>query len=464
MAHKMGLLTANITTSTTEVDNVITYDGNSWNGTTWTSSTSTKLYYLPSRTFSSGSRTPYISSNTLYYIGKPSDTTIGFVASAIETGTLYYAWTLTNVTTPSNTTIASAGQYKPMTIPAYSGRLFRQKIWNFSYAGSGKTWNAPHAGTYTMECWGAQGSQLSGTYSGWNSYSLTYTGGKGGYTKGDLSLAQNKSLYIYVGNNSLVGPTTNYGNSANQPCGFSFNGGGYISCTYGTKCGGGATDIRVKSGNWNDFTSQKSRIMVAAGGGSAGDRGNGYGGGSGGYAGGLTGQDSQIDSRSRDVSSLSWYAWIGTGGSQTGTRAGITWDAKDGKKPSWGSSIEAMVGVFGSGMYGQDGEGGGGWYGGCAAGHASGAGGSSYISGFTGCRAIKQSATVNTGGEAYHESGSVATIDGQSYTFSNPEIWDGNGYKWNSSAATSTRGFKSPSGSAENGHTGNGYARITYTN
>ena len=49
-----------------------------------------------------------------------------------------------------------------------------------------------------------------------------------------------------------------------------FNGGGGYSSGYTdfNNCtGGGATDIRLASGNWNDFNSLKSRIMVAAGGG-----------------------------------------------------------------------------------------------------------------------------------------------------------------------------------------------------
>lgn len=300
-----------------------------------------------------------------------------------------------------------------------------------------------------MECWGAQGSALSGSYNGWSSYSTTFVGGKGGYVKGTISLPKNKNLYVYVGNNSIVGSTTGYSGSSTNKVGFSFNGGAYWTGSYGTKCGGGATDIRIKNGSWNDFTSLKSRIIVAAGGGSAGDRGEGYGGGSGGYGGGLVGQDGQVDSRSHTDNTLSWYSWIGTGGAQTGTRDGITWIAKNDVKPSWGASIEAMVGVFGCGQYGQDGEGGGGWYGGSASGHASGAGGSSYISGYSGCRAIKQSATVNTGGESNHESGSIATIDGVPYEFSDMTLCAGN------------ETFKSPSGSNETGHSGDGCARIT---
>ena len=306
---------------------------------------------------------------------------------------------------------------------------------------------APVTGSYTLECWGAQGTPLSGSYAGWSVYTQTYTGGKGGYTKGDISLAASKSLYIFVGNNSLVTSTIT---DAIGTRGHSFNGGSYCTNSYGTKCGGGATDVRVLSGTWDNFDSLKTRIMVAGGGGSAGDRGDGYGGGPGGYAGGLTGQDGQVDYRGRYIAN--WYSWIGTGGSQTGTRAGMLWISYNNLEPGWGTDTNIMLGLFGIGANGQDGNGGGGWYGGCGGGHASGAGGSSYISGYSGCRAIKQSSVTNAGGEANHESGSVAIINGVSYTFSNMQMSDGN------------TSFVSPSGGIETGHSGNGYARITYVN
>ena len=298
------------------------------------------------------------------------------------------------------------------------------------------TFTAPYAGSYTMECWGAQGSKLSGTNSSHTSVTTSLVGGKGGYTKGTINLSASKSLYIYVGSSSRNG-STNY----------SFNGGAYESNGCGTKCGGGATDIRVKNGSWDNFTSLKSRIMVAAGGGSVGDRGEGFGGGNGGYGGGLTGQRGQIDSRTR--TNANWYQWFGPAGGQTGADGAVTWASVSGTKPGWGADVNLMIGSFGKGASAQDGEGGGGWYGGGGSGHAGGAGGSSYISGHSGCRAIKQSATVSTGGTSYHESGSVATIDNVSYTFTSTSMIAGNGTQ------------AKPGGGMETGHSGNGYARIT---
>ena len=304
--------------------------------------------------------------------------------------------------TEATITATATGNYSGST--SYKIRA-KSKVVEFTYKGYNESITLG-AGRYQMECYGAQGSGVSG-YSGHSTYTKSLVGGKGGYTVGTISFSSSKTLYIYVGGNTRIG-STNY----------SFNGGGY-GTAFGTKCGGGATDIRVKDGNWDNFTSLKSRIMVAAGGGSAGDRGDGYGGGSGGYGGGLTGQRSPVDSRTR--TNASWYQWFGPGGGQTGPDGAMTWQSINNQKPGWGSDVNVYLGKFGYAGLGQDGEGGGGWYGGAGGGHCGGAGGSSYISGHDGCRAIKQSATT-AGSATYHESGSVATIDGVSYTFTSTSM------------------------------------------
>ena len=114
---------------------------------------------------------------------------------------------------------------------------------DFFYSGTEQTTTlAP--GTYKFECWGAQG--------GGNT-----TGGYGAYTSGIMNLAQNSKFYVYVGNKP--DRTEN-----------SFNGGGQTNNThYPTDDGGGATDIRLVNGNWDNFNSLKSRIMVAGAGGGA---------------------------------------------------------------------------------------------------------------------------------------------------------------------------------------------------
>lgn len=127
---------------------------------------------------------------------------------------------------------------------------FKKKFYEyFSYTGNYQTYIAPETGNYTIECLGASGYNNSG---------------KGAYTSGVLSLEKNQQIYIYVG-------------EGNKSSGTTYNGGG--SGCYGS--GGGATDIRLQNGLWDDFDSLKSRIMVAAGGGGQGGQSSTYKGGDG---------------------------------------------------------------------------------------------------------------------------------------------------------------------------------------
>ena len=66
-------------------------------------------------------------------------------------------------------------------------------------------------GTYRIQCWGAQGGG-----------SGSYPGGRGAYTKGDLTLTQDENLYVCVGQNGSANgiifnngsERTNVGNAA----------------------------------------------------------------------------------------------------------------------------------------------------------------------------------------------------------------------------------------------------------
>ena len=101
----------------------------------------------------------------------------------------------------------------------------------------GREYIAPEDGWYKIELWGAAGYGTSG--------------GKGSYVSGIIFLEKNDHLYFYVGEQG-------------KSSGKAFNSG--------TAKSGGATDVRLISGDWNDGTSLGSRIMVAGGG---GDTGNG---------------------------------------------------------------------------------------------------------------------------------------------------------------------------------------------
>ena len=180
-----------------------------------------------------------------------------------------------------------------------------------------------------------------------------------------------------------------------------FNGGGRKSSYPG---GGGATDIRINS------DSLYARVIVAGGGGSDGASNK-----AGGYAGGLTGQ-SRTDN----------YGSGGNGGTQT---SGGTYRATFGQG---GSSS------FSSGGY--PGAGGGGWYGGGGANpdgggddDRGGGGGSSYV--------YTEESAAN-----YPE----GCLLNSNYYLTNTELLSGN------------QTFRGPNGTQELGHSGDGYAKITY--
>ena len=174
--------------------------------------------------------------------------------------------------------------------------------------------------------------------------------------------------------------------------------------------GGGATDVRLTGGNWNDFNGLKSRIMVAAGGGGAYyDDGEGYGSTNGGAAGGLTGSKG-------DMTSTEWDA--GTGGTQTAGGYAICSNSYYCKADTgWGLAYGTPAGYGGFGYGGVSltnvGAGGGsGYYGGGGATHltSGGGGGSSFISGYSGCNAIASNSTSNNiihTGQPNHYSGYV---------------------------------------------------------
>ena len=120
----------------------------------------------------------------------------------------------------------------------------------YNYTGDVQYFVAPYTGTYTLQVWGAQGGTIS--HSGDGYAYATGTGGNGGFSQGDIYLAQGEILYIYVG-------------GAGSDISGGYNGGGYASGWSATdQCmagGGGATDIRRYG------TAYENRIIIAGGGG-----------------------------------------------------------------------------------------------------------------------------------------------------------------------------------------------------
>ena len=313
---------------------------------------------------------------------------------------------------------------------------------NFDYTGDSQTFTTKYDGSYKVELWGAQGGSMTGTgyrSDGSSRGELTYTGGKGAYTNGAINFIKGTNIYLYIGGK---GPDNISLNSCTGGDTGGYNGGGTLlsgQCKFGSP-GGGATDIRVANGVWNNFNSLKSRIMVAAGGGGANFRNQGYGegnGGDGGTLNGIDGEESLMDGSYHRQDYASGYA-IGTGGTQVscGNIKRIKVD---------GTILITKSGYFGfaaSATY-QTGAGSG-YYSGGGAAHGGAGGGSSFISGYDGCDAIAENSTedniVHTG-QSVHYSG---------YKFNNAVMYAGN-EEMPTHDGTSTM----------IGNSGNGYAKIS---
>ncbi|MBQ6449440.1 hypothetical protein IJJ08_00860 [bacterium] len=308
----------------------------------------------------------------------------------------------------------------------------------FDYTGDYQTFTAPETGMYVAELWGAQGTA-----------SKSWVGGNGAYTRGNIDLDSGATAYIYVGGkaktdgyNGAVGGGTNGSNGAG---------------------GGGASDIRFFTATnpsdellaWNDELGLNARHMVAGGGGGPTSRGGGYGDGNGGNAGGL---------QSYTVNPINVDSSVSGGGSSTpatqtaGATVHVNW-----------MDINS-VGLFGRSNEGYACSGGGGYYAGAGRLHVPCPGGSSFISGHTGCVAIAEGSTTNPravkiSGCTTGATNNACSIHYSGKYFTHTVMIDGAGYSW-----TNTKGDLTPMpdptsvGSyydAGVGHTGNGAARIT---
>lgn len=239
-----------------------------------------------------------------------------------------------------------------------------------------------------------------GTYSG-------YIGGYGGYSKGTITLTEATTVYISVGG---------AGSSSSTAAGF--NGGGTgISSGRG---GGGATDVRIGQ------NSLYSRVIVAGGGGGAGVTSanvNPCGCGGGEYGG---------DGYYNDTTGSYTIGPNRCGGSASQTAGGKTWS----------TSTQATFGQGGNASGYSCGGGGGGWYG----------GGGAYDSD------SDSDGRWGGGGSGYVYTSSTAK------NYPNGCLLNSTHYLTNAQTIAGNTSFTSPTGSAETGHTGNGFCRITNLN
>ncbi|HCQ5967430.1 hypothetical protein LW316_10495 [Clostridioides difficile] len=210
--------------------------------------------------------------------------------------------------------------------------------WNFDYTSTEQSVTLK-PGKYKLECWGAGANTIKkNDYDIYPSY--------GGYSCGELILKKETILYIYVGQ---------YGNGANDAK-FIFNGGGKGL----TGRGGGATDIRLIGGEWDNERGLLSRIIVAGGAGF----GSGYS-YSGSHGGGLKGNNGGGFNNSYTVGATQFDGGRGNGGNK---------DYLDGFFGKGGSTSTDISNVAQCG-------GGGGWFGGAGSSTSSisGGGGSGYV-------------------------------------------------------------------------------------
>ena len=373
----------------------------------------------------SNSTNSYKKSTGIYLlVGKPS-TTVTFTGNSSEK----YTWNATYIFSKNT------GEIKTVT----PSREYDNAGWGFDYTGAVQTFTAPTTGTYKLECWGASGSD--------DPYGKGAIPGKGGYVAGCITFSSNTSLYIYVG-----GKGTSLYNHDSMTNSGGWNGGGFATANSSITVGGGgggSTDIRIikhsDSTGWSGTASLRSRIIVAGGGGGCqcpkDTKENG------GNAGGLVGDAAPYSSDFPEDNNT------GTGGSQTsgGTPAYFVTNEDHAYIDQISRGVVDPYGHFGYASQVKpteytwwSGGCGSGWYGGSNAHGHGGSGGSSFISGMTGCVAItadgKQTSGVST-----------MTINGKTYSFTSP-VMKGGGEsmpKHDGTSATMT------------GNYGNGYAIIT---
>ena len=119
----------------------------------------------------------------------------------------------------------------------------------YNYKGSVETFTASADETYTLKCWGAQGSNF-------DNGKVSFEGGKGGYATGEYKMNKGTNIYICVGG---------YGNGYNNRIpGFGNPG----------PAGGGATSITTTNkGELSNFNLFRDDVLLVAGGGGAQDAG-----------------------------------------------------------------------------------------------------------------------------------------------------------------------------------------------
>lgn len=137
-------------------------------------------------------------------------------------------------------------------------------IRDFGYTGGKQEILLPK-GQYKLQCWGAQGGSVSGSY--------TATGSKGGYSEGILTLTKATKVYVFVGGQGSSAATSTTGGMQNG--GFNGGGGAPRICQYNSgdhngisypRPGGGATDISLADSDvaYSNYRTDRSEASLLA--------------------------------------------------------------------------------------------------------------------------------------------------------------------------------------------------------
>ena len=290
----------------------------------------------------------YHSAQSAYYaILKPSITTPFYSKDGIANG-----WGNRFTSNRINANL-TANNYSSYT--AYSDSTFIFLAAAYNYVGKVEEFMAPKTFLYKLNAWGASGG---------NAYRSTVNvecgyGGKGGMTKAIKKIATGYRFYVCVGGAGSAGHGIAGKRTVIQG---GYNGGGSArgnnTDDSSFASGGGATHLAViDSGTLNNFSLSynKSIIMVAAGGGGAGNWDSIH---DGGYGGGIVGGDGKGGQPGYGASQSQ-------GGKSQVDCQGISGSGKFGIGSSW-SGLGGSGG--GGGLYG----GGSGYCGGGSAGGGSG--------------------------------------------------------------------------------------------
>ena len=292
----------------------------------------------------------------------------------------------------------------------------KDNLEKFIVTGDVQKFIAPKDGIYKVELWGAQGG------TGMQDSRLINKGGTGAYTSGNISMKKGESFFVYVGGRGSDGRTQGWCVGGHGGFNGGAQGGNDSNCDGDPDeggGGGGATDIRLVDGAFDNSISLASRIMVAAGGGGG-----------------------------------NYHATGANGGALSGDR-----DASASGLSTQTSGYKFGIGQVGGAAWAGAGAGGGGYYGGTAYqgdGHG-GNGGSSFISGHLGSVAISSETNLSPridseGNICQNGSKDIrCSYHYSNYIFTNTVMHSG------SEEIPTHNGV-----STQTGNTGDGFAKITF--